>query len=220
MRVLGALVSAAFAVQACRLFAEPKVDDFWEFCHWIGQACLGIFVGLGGCYAEFRGSMKSVIRHCGKFMLNRIGLSIFYFWLGCYIMGGTLIGTGVWKTLAHVTGITSWFVAASDLLISCCSEKGDDDDDEEEGLSSARKDVDSGKTAAISTVGRPSHLADPGTNGKAIAGTSSAVGNGRVETKDVELFQSNSGDRGSGNALPDPEGGWATSGGSRGFGSS
>lgn len=210
-RGLGVIVSLSFAVQACRLFAEPKVEDFWEFCHWIGQASLGIFVGLGGCYAEMKGMMKSVANHFGKFALNRIGLSVFYFWLGCYIMGGTLIGDGAWKILAHSTGIASWCVAASDLLIACCSDKADDDE-EEEALSSARHDPPSMKESSQSSaaVGRSQlALAEEG----AVTGTSHALSNGNSKENDLSEFQSSGGDTVSTSTgcatSAEPEGGWA-----------
>eukprot|EP00747_Dinoflagellata_sp_TGD_P182241 gnl/TRDRNA2_/TRDRNA2_36412_c0_seq1.p1 gnl/TRDRNA2_/TRDRNA2_36412_c0~~gnl/TRDRNA2_/TRDRNA2_36412_c0_seq1.p1 ORF type:complete len:256 (+),score=48.71 gnl/TRDRNA2_/TRDRNA2_36412_c0_seq1:127-894(+) len=120
LRVLGAGVCIAFAFQGVWLFTEPKVDDFWEFCHWIGSGFLGIIVGASGCYLEVRGSMSSVTKHCAKFALNRLGLSIFYFWLGCYVMGG--VANSAWKTLGHITGIVSWVVAVGDLFTSCASE--------------------------------------------------------------------------------------------------
>merc|ERR1719160_1786817 len=99
------MVSMSFAVLTCRMWADPQVHDFWEFCHWIGQSTLGLLVGVGGFYAEIKGSMSHVTKHFRKFAMNRIGLSIFYFWLGCYVMGGEIVGdTYIWKYLAHTTG--------------------------------------------------------------------------------------------------------------------
>merc|ERR1712146_627261 len=102
---------------------------------------LGVFVGVGGCYAELKGSMSSVSTHFRKFAMNRIGLSIFYFWLGCYVMGGNFtVGKDIWKTLAHVTGIVSWCVATGDLVVSCCADRlGEEDEEDLEAEKSSPK---------------------------------------------------------------------------------
>lgn len=163
LRVLGAAVCTMFALQAVWLFAHPNLENFWMFCHWLGQGLLGIFVGLSGLYMEFKGSFASVSKHFKKFALNRIGLSLFYFWLGCYVMGGlgdikTPIGEE-WKTVAHATGIVSWVVAVGDLLISCCSDAPAED---EQGLRDERKQPRSlaeqygqPSTAALPDAGNP-----------------------------------------------------------------
>lgn len=126
LRVLGASASGLFAAQAVWLFANPHVADFWEGCHWLGQGLLGLLVGAAGCYLEVQGSMSSVTRHFRRFALNRIGLSIFYFWMGCYVMGGMgLLHSGEgWRRLAHGTGIVAWVASVGDLVVSCTSEGG------------------------------------------------------------------------------------------------
>jgi len=152
LRVFGALVSASFAVLTCKRWLHPEVADFWEFCHFIGQTLLGVFVGLGGCYAELKGSMSSVTTHFRKFALNRIGLSIFYFWLGCYVMGGDIVGKGSWKWLAHGTGIISWVVATGDLLVAGCSEQLDE---ENEDFTQSRQAAPPTKPVTLGREGAP-----------------------------------------------------------------
>lgn len=131
LRVLGAVCSGLFATQAIWLMAHPDIDDFWEGCHWLGQGLLGLFVGAGGCYLEMRGSMKKVTKHFTRFAMNRLGLSVFYFWLGCYVMGGmgVLHASTGWRHLAHATGVIAWGVALGDLLVSCSSSGGAGDED-------------------------------------------------------------------------------------------
>mmetsp|Transcript_47281 Transcript_47281/g.119909 ORF Transcript_47281/g.119909 Transcript_47281/m.119909 type:complete len:263 (-) Transcript_47281:130-918(-) len=131
-RVLGAICSGLFLVQALVVFVHPDMEDFWEFCHWLGQGLLAFIVGGVGCYFEFRGSMTRVANHFKRFCLNRLGLFIFYFWMGCYIMSGKGVvaeGDG-WKTVSHITGFVSWFVALGDLLIACTSPGGEEDQEE------------------------------------------------------------------------------------------
>lgn len=130
LRILGALVSCLFAAQGIYVFCNPQTRDFWQGCHWVGQGLLGVIVGACGCYMEVKGSMASVAKSLARFALNRIALSIFYFWLGCYVMGGSaVVKSGeMWQMLAHGTGILSWIVAGGDLLVSCCSEAAPDDE--------------------------------------------------------------------------------------------
>lgn len=130
-RVLGAIASLSFAVLACRLFAEPKLENFSEFCHWIGTCFLGVFVGGVGFYAEVRSSMQSIATHFRKFAMNRIGLCVFYFWLGCYVMGGDIGDhgkSGGWSIVAHVTAIVAWVAAVLDLGIAFCADTAEDEE--------------------------------------------------------------------------------------------
>jgi hypothetical protein len=132
VRFLGCGASGLFAAQGVWLLAHPDMDfDFWEGCHWFGQGMLGLIVGAIGCFLEARGGMKSVTRYMKWYMMNRLGLGIFYFWMGCYVMGGMgVLHTGKeWKYVAHATGIISWVVAAGDILVSCTTESTDEEDD-------------------------------------------------------------------------------------------
>mmetsp|Transcript_40380 Transcript_40380/g.72524 ORF Transcript_40380/g.72524 Transcript_40380/m.72524 type:complete len:228 (-) Transcript_40380:99-782(-) len=125
LRLGGAVASCAFAAQGIWLLATPDIQDFWEGCHWLGQGLLGIIVGATGTYHEVMGSMDSVTREFKRFAMNRIGLCVFYLWMGCYIMGGAgVVHSGeAWTTVAHTTGILAWAVAIGDLLVSCCYER-------------------------------------------------------------------------------------------------
>lgn len=230
LRIFGALVSASFAVMTCRTWLEPEVENFWEFCHFIGQTLLGAFVGLGGCYAEIKGSMSSVTTHFRKFAMNRIGLSIFYFWLGCYVMGGEIVGDGVWRTISHTTGIVAWAVAAGDLFVSCCAERMDE---EEEVLSPSRKEVSTSHPVTLGREGAPASakaasFQASGFQASAPAGQTSAPPPSNVAVGD-NPFQSNAKElglerpeggwnTGGSKAFDEPEGGWATGGGSNTFG--
>lgn len=92
--------------------------------------------------------MQSVTKHFRKFAMNRIGLALFYFWLGCFVMGG-MGDVDTWTKLSHATGITAFVVGFGDLCVSCCAESMDSEDDERLANASERKD------APPKTVGRP-----------------------------------------------------------------
>lgn len=123
LRCVGAAVNISFVVQACWLLAHPNTADFGMFCHWFGKAALGILVGIAGCYLEFKGSLAKVSQSLGRNAINRFALCVFYFWLGCYVMGG--VGEcgreleAEWKQVGTITGIVAWVVSAGDLIISC-----------------------------------------------------------------------------------------------------
>jgi hypothetical protein len=201
VRFLGGLACIAFAVLTCRRWAEPKVEDFWEFCHWLGQTMLGVFVGVGGCYAEIRGSMSSVTRHFRRFALNRIGLSIFYFWLGCYVMGGEITGAGIWTTVSHVTGVVAWIAAVGDLLVSCCSDRHREEEEEAE-LSPSRKDAEQAAPAHPVTLGRAGSSVKAQPAVAAHSADSRSAGSAGPD-KDPGLQLS---------SIESPAGGWASSG--------
>lgn len=132
LRVLGATVSALFLAQAVFILTIPDTTSFWDGCHWLGQGLLGLGVGGVGIYMEAMGSIAAVTKDCTRYLLNRIGLSLFYFWMGCYVMGGDVINSSAaMQAMSHASGIIAWIVAAGDLLISCCAEAPDD---EEAGL--------------------------------------------------------------------------------------
>lgn len=152
LRLLGGLVCALFAAQAIFIFVNPNIDNFWDGCHWLGQGLLGLGVGAIGIYLEVRGSMASVTKQCARFLLNRIGLSLFYFWMGCYVMGGGVINSSLlWQALARFTGITAWVVSGGDLLISCCAEAPDE---QENGLVDEAQTSQAAKPASASQYGR------------------------------------------------------------------
>mmetsp|Transcript_98499 Transcript_98499/g.317587 ORF Transcript_98499/g.317587 Transcript_98499/m.317587 type:complete len:144 (-) Transcript_98499:41-472(-) len=116
--VLGVIVSAAFLLQSIWIFKDPHVQTFWKFCHWIGEGLLCVLAGMGGIYVELKGSAPHVASRAGLFAMNRALLSVYYFWLGCYVMGLGSEGTGQ-AILAHATGVLSWFASAGSLAVSC-----------------------------------------------------------------------------------------------------
>merc|ERR1719310_622086 len=69
------------------------------------------------------GSVAKVSQSFGRNAINRFSLCIFYFWLGCYVMGG--VGEcgreleSEWKLVGQITGIVAWLVSAGALLMSC-----------------------------------------------------------------------------------------------------
>eukprot|EP00929_Paragymnodinium_shiwhaense_P017120 TRINITY_DN12607_c0_g1_i3.p1 TRINITY_DN12607_c0_g1~~TRINITY_DN12607_c0_g1_i3.p1 ORF type:complete len:229 (-),score=36.71 TRINITY_DN12607_c0_g1_i3:422-1108(-) len=215
IRCLGAAVCLMFAIQGVIVFSQPALEDFWVFCHWIGEGMLGLLVGLAGMYLEVRGSMKSVAQRLASFAMNRIVLVVYYFWLGCYAMGGVggfaLEAGGnqhkELKALAHATGVVAWFVALGNLMIACCTEAYPDSEDEESGL-----------TPKSSTSGK----ASSGTSTMFGAGSGTAANGGSTamppqlggEAADVTPPVSEP------PKLEEPSGGWNTLGSSRPFGSS
>lgn len=203
LRVLGATVSGMFGAQGVLIFLSPEVNDFWIFCHWLGKGLLAVFVACIGCLLEVKGSMASVTKTCSRFMFNRILLSVFYFWLGCYVMGGVTFKLHTGKelqALAHATGIIAWVVAAGDLLISCASDPNgeeEDDDDEERSLRKERKVPAEPKSNAMALGrGAPCEPSggwnNTGASAPAAKWNDSAVsagpaGTGKVETSMVTL---------------------------------
>lgn len=159
LRFFGAIVCALLLLEAVLIFCSPEFEDFFGFCHWFGNGLLGVLVGGAGCYLEVKGSMSTVANQFQRFALNRIMLSVYYFWLGCWVMGGmpVLYTKEGFKTLAHITGFISWAVALGDLLVSCTAECRARDQDvtktdagkttsQEDGpdIPSAKKDLECG----------------------------------------------------------------------------
>lgn len=124
LRCLGVLACASFAVLTCRKWADPQIGDFWDFCHIIGTTLMGAVAGAGGIYLEVKLGMTSFMKH----FRNRIALCIFYFWMGCYVMSGEIVGKDVWKMVARITGVVAWVVSAGDLATSCNGGGVDDED--------------------------------------------------------------------------------------------
>mmetsp|Transcript_106851 Transcript_106851/g.212166 ORF Transcript_106851/g.212166 Transcript_106851/m.212166 type:complete len:201 (-) Transcript_106851:6-608(-) len=148
LRALGALVTFLLAVEAGWLFAHPQDGDFWDWCHWLGQGSLGIIVGLSVCYIEVRRSFAMVVKRVTGLPLYRTAVALFYFWLGCYVMGGAAMkhANEKLKVAAHVTGFVSWGVSLGNLLVLCAP---DVDVEEKEGL----KDAAVRPSVASSTFG-------------------------------------------------------------------
>jgi len=122
VRMSGAFVCASFALQSIWILVDPKVGSFWLFCHWIGESLLCIFAGIAGFYLEYKGTADHIVTHAAKLAANRIILFVFYFWLGCYVMG---IGrVGLWhEVLAHGLGIFAWIVAVCGLFVNCIRQR-------------------------------------------------------------------------------------------------
>mmetsp|Transcript_120675 Transcript_120675/g.313334 ORF Transcript_120675/g.313334 Transcript_120675/m.313334 type:complete len:214 (+) Transcript_120675:67-708(+) len=129
-RVLGAVASGLFAVQAIWIFMQPPSANLWKICHWLGQGLLCLLAGAAGCYLEVKGGRALVEAQLTKFTANRVLLSVFYFWLGCYVMD--ISNFNFWQEmLAHVTGILAWVVSAGNLVVSCaCGAVVDKDEPE------------------------------------------------------------------------------------------
>merc|ERR1712232_352707 len=70
----------------------------------------------------YKGTADYVVAHAAKLAANRIVLFVFYFWLGCYVMG---IGrVGLWhEVLAHGLGIVAWIVAVCGLFVNCIRQR-------------------------------------------------------------------------------------------------
>jgi len=148
VRALGVIVSALFMFQGVMRFADPDFADFWDFCHWIGEAFVYILVGLGCCFLEVYGISRKVLTSFFGFAMNRITLAVLYLWMGCYAMGsrtsteveqqsapvddegnhGVFFEAEHWIWLRHATGVIAWVVCLANLFISCTSESGDDDE--------------------------------------------------------------------------------------------
>lgn len=143
LRGTGILVSLLFVMQAVVILFNPRIEDFWGFCHYIGHGTLGLMMGGFGCYMEYSGLTQRVHGHFGRHTMNRSLLGIFYFWLGSYAMGDLNMqhsGQG-WLMMARVTGFVAWAVGVGDICTACtkCSGGDDDDSDEEESKTNEPK---------------------------------------------------------------------------------
>eukprot|EP00930_Biecheleria_cincta_P005135 TRINITY_DN106058_c0_g1_i1.p1 TRINITY_DN106058_c0_g1~~TRINITY_DN106058_c0_g1_i1.p1 ORF type:complete len:232 (+),score=33.21 TRINITY_DN106058_c0_g1_i1:42-698(+) len=197
LRLLGALASLGFAAQGIWLLVNPDIKDFWEGCHWLGQGLLGVIVGAFGTYFEVKGGMSNVTRHFKSFVLNRVVLSFFYFWLGCYVMGGMgVIHTSEgWKVAAHNIGIIAWVVAVGDLLTACCYDPTAIDEKE---LNASKGQDNSPSEAPSSTTFGQTFATDSPSSPTRRCQAESAV-----DLEDVELAGAAAGAKPSG-------GGWAS----------
>ncbi|CAE8586226.1 unnamed protein product [Polarella glacialis] len=118
--LLGSLVSLCVAANSVRLILQlPDPMDFWEVCSWIGHASVGIPIGIAGCYLEMKA--KALFVNARQIAVNRIGATIFYAWLGFYVLGcSSEEDQGYeWTVALRVTGFLAWAVSLGDLLISC-----------------------------------------------------------------------------------------------------
>jgi len=149
LRILGAAVNLSFALMACWLLIHPIHASFYSFTEWMGHSASGLLLGMIGCYWEFKGhrpkrwmkvkkedthpllhTAEGYVRHA-FFVLS---ISFYYFWLGCYVMGGVqLCGEAIDEihmNVGHVTGIMAWAVAAGDLAASWLHDREQDELDE------------------------------------------------------------------------------------------
>jgi hypothetical protein len=119
LRFLGAFVSLVFAAHGVWQLVYYDFHNFWGFSNWIAKGTLGILGGFAGCLLEIKG--HTARKHFGWFALNRIGSTIFYIWLGFYLMGVESASTKEeqWVKGLRAAGILSWIVAFFDLLVSC-----------------------------------------------------------------------------------------------------
>jgi len=123
---LGAAVCILFAVQGGVAFTNSdNVQTFWDRCHWISEASLYILVGVVGCVMELRVFFPQVRLHLHNFAANRLVMSGVYLWMGCYSMEGQVALSEDWEAIRRVSGIVSWFVGVSNVLISCCSDRAE-----------------------------------------------------------------------------------------------
>lgn len=134
LRWAGACVSAFFVVQGAYLFTDTDFDEFWGFCRYVGVAGLHILFGCTTLYMEIKGSCSSVTSHWASDASNRLGLAVFYLWLGFYVMGGA--ETSGWaEYVSHIAGVVAWIVAAGDFVVATCANLKRKEE-EEVGLSS------------------------------------------------------------------------------------
>jgi len=221
VRVIGAVASLLFAWQAIWLAIHPDLPDFWLGCHWLGQVLLGLFAGLSSLFFEVKGGTQSVVTHLARFALNRLGLAVFYFWLGCYVTGGMgmLHTSEDWRRLAHASGVMAWIACVLNIIISCCAERGEAD----EGFVKSR---DTSASAPPAEVEAPPAITY-GAKDAASPAPTSAAGSA---AKSPDPMSPSEGAWGEGGASPfvdeedgprdddlaeQPSGGWNTMGGGR-----
>lgn len=129
-RAGGVLVSGLFALYGVYLFFNLDTGDFWKGCHSLSQGILALGLGTGGCYFEVQGAMPAASRRFMHFFINRTGLAVFYFWIGCYVMGGRVLsGSKTVQVFGHTTGFIAWAVALGDLVVACCFDHGSSEEE-------------------------------------------------------------------------------------------
>lgn len=120
--MFGVITGLVFLAHGIWLLNFPDFADFWELSHWLAQGTLGIFAGLAGCFLEFRGYMR---KDFGEFAVNLIGTTVFYVWLGFYLLGAetTSRSREVWVNILRAAGILAWVVAVFGVPIFCTSRR-------------------------------------------------------------------------------------------------
>mmetsp|Transcript_15105 Transcript_15105/g.35377 ORF Transcript_15105/g.35377 Transcript_15105/m.35377 type:complete len:183 (-) Transcript_15105:36-584(-) len=142
LRVVGGVVCAVLAALGIALFANPKKDDLFTFCHWLGEGLVFVMAGLVGMYFAYMAppmpdSLWASLR-------AGLGFAIFYFWLGCCVMGEVSSAKGkLWSGLGCTAGFLSWAVAAGNLGVSFFVQK-----EEPSAAEEKLPLLDPGKTAA------------------------------------------------------------------------
>jgi len=125
LRISGGLVCGLFLFQTVWSLLHPDTSNFWAGCFWLGQGMIGIIAaGIGG-YLEIRSMMPSVFSRRVTYLLHRAALVIFYFWVGCYAVGGMgkLDRESHWKAADHAIGIFAWCVSLANIFSACIPRK-------------------------------------------------------------------------------------------------
>lgn len=121
VRTLGVVAGVLFLLQSILHFLHASGDGFWEFCHWIGESLLGLIVFVIVVYLELKGNISLVTIPMASHLVNRLLLSVLYFWMGFYSMGG--VSGEKWKQLAHANGVIAWCAALANLVIAFTFER-------------------------------------------------------------------------------------------------
>ncbi|CAD7927477.1 unnamed protein product [Amoebophrya sp. A25] len=132
---VGVATSIGIMAMAVFLLTELDMTDFFSVCYSLSQAVLFFGAGLYVFVAEGRvvwpsesGQSQGWMRRFSRFLLNKIGLALFYFWIGALIMGGKNYTSEDQKTMGRCIGVISWVLSGCNIATSCVAAEGSGDE--------------------------------------------------------------------------------------------
>lgn len=159
-RLASRIVLSALVVLGVMQFFNPvKEHGFVAFCHWLSVVIAFIGAGLVGLFAM--DSLPHAEEDLRASLRNGFLYALFYFWLGCCILGGLggsfLPETKQSAVLGWALGVMAWLVAAGSIALVCVM---DPEQQEEDGWTAAFSWMNYGSGASSSA--KPAPAAPPG----------------------------------------------------------
>ncbi|CAD7955241.1 unnamed protein product [Amoebophrya sp. A120] len=126
----GILNCLGMLIMAGMMIIHLDQTDFFSVCYSLSQAMLffaaAVFVFImEGRFIFPRESdlQKNWRQKLSVFLFNKLGLGVFYFWIGALIMGGKNYTHESQRTLGRCIGVLSWVLFAGNILTSCAMDR-------------------------------------------------------------------------------------------------
>mmetsp|Transcript_93192 Transcript_93192/g.259594 ORF Transcript_93192/g.259594 Transcript_93192/m.259594 type:complete len:188 (+) Transcript_93192:98-661(+) len=118
LRAAGAAVCLVLTALGIALFAQPKTENLFRFSHWLSEGLVFVIAGLLGAYWAYTAEPA---RSRYEALKAGLGSAVFYFWLGCCIIGevgGSFLPQGkLMSTLGCALGFLAWSASAGSLVM-------------------------------------------------------------------------------------------------------